>query len=158
MSEWEVWDEDDEIAGDEEVVEEDEEIVEEDEIVVKEDEIVVAKPEGDPAEEYARDYINYIPRIGQESKWLEIVQNYRQYVTLAEECEKRGMPSRAKIYRKLAKKYADLAFFNCPYRPHRCPIYDIHIPHCPVNMEKTCRPRAWGRWLKKRSVRRSRSR
>jgi len=159
VSEWEVWGEDEEpVEEEEEAIGEEEEVVESNEEVVDSDEEVLAKPKGDRVEEYARGYIDYVPRVSQESRWLEMVQSYRQYVALAEECEKRGMPSRAKIYRKLAKKYADLVFFNCPYRPHKCPIYDIYTFRCPVNMEKTCRSRAWGRWLKKRSVRRLRSR
>jgi len=152
VSDWEVWDSDeDAVEAEEETVEEDEEVVEEDEEVVTADEEVVAKPEGDAVELYAYGLSSNVPKTSDTRRWLEWVQAYRQYKGLAGEARRRGNGAAANRYDGIARRYGDLAFNNCPYRPHRCPLYSF-ATKCPVGMEKACRSRAW-RTRKPRRIR-----
>jgi len=145
MSEWEVWDSDEETVEDEaEAVEEgDEEIVEDVEEPIEDEEDVVTYADGEPAEMYVQGRIAEIPRVSDEARWLEWVKSYRQFKSLSEHAGKRGDSKRARYYERLARRYADLVFHNCPFRPAKCPIYDVYTAKCPVGMEKTCRPRVW---------------
>lgn len=143
MSDWEVWDEDEEVVSEEEEeVAEEFERIDEDEEVVSEDEEVIAKPEGDVAELYAHGLSDVIPRVSETRRWLEWLQSYRQYKRLAEEARKMGSSVAASRYDSTARRYGDLVFHNCPYKPHRCPLYSLTMK-CIVGMEKACRVRAW---------------
>jgi len=152
MSDWEIWDSDEEtLEGEGEIVDEDEEIIGDSEEVIDDDEEIVAKPNGDSWESYTQGFIEEIPKISDTRRWIELVQSYRQYKSLAQEMERRGNLKQAKHYQRLVKRYGDLVFYSCPYRPSKCPLYSL-TSKCPVGMEKTCRPRAW-RSIKPRRLR-----
>jgi len=141
MSEWEAWDEDEErVEEEEEEAPEDVERLDEDEEAVDTDEVVIASPEADGAELYVYGATGNVPKISGTRRWLEYVQSYKQYRALAEEARKKG-DRRAGYFERVARRYGDLVFELCPYKPHRCPLYSFH--KCSVGMERACRPRAW---------------
>jgi hypothetical protein len=135
-------DEDEEVVGDEEeVVEEDEEVV------VEEDEEVVAKPA--PSGESGVEA--YIWGLGplpppSTSNWLYAVQELKRLLLWKE-----GRAVNVQNLDERLRRAKRAVFDLCPERTNgNCPIYNLSVKSCVVNLEGVCAPVARGRYLAER--------
>jgi hypothetical protein len=136
------------IDEDEEVVEDDEEVVEEDEeVVVEDDEEVVAKPA--PSGEGAVEA--YIWGLGSlpppsTTNWLYAIQELKRLMIWKE-----GGASNVQNLDARLKQAKRAVFDLCPERASgSCPLYNLSVRACVVNLEKVCAPIARGRALAER--------
>jgi hypothetical protein len=143
--------EDEEVVRDEdlcEVLGEDEEIVEEDEEVVLEDEeVVVAKPLPVGGGAAVEAYIWGVGPLPQPStsSWLYAVQELKRLLAWRE-----GGAKVEKLGERL-RRARRAVFELCPERlSGNCPIYNLSVKSCVVNLERVCAPVARGRELAER--------
>jgi hypothetical protein len=136
------------IDEDEEVVEDDEEVVEEDEeVVVEEDEEVVAKPApaGEGAVEAYFWGLGSLPPPSTAS-WLYAIQELKRLMIWKE-----GGASNVQNLDERLKRAKRAVFDLCPERAGgSCPLYNLSVRACVVNLEKVCAPIARGRELAER--------
>ena len=143
------------VDEDEEVVEDEEEVVlEDEEVVLEDDEEVVAKPA--PAGEGAVEA--YIWGVGplpppSTTSWLYAVQELKRLMAW-KEGGARNVQNLDGRLRRAKRAVFDL----CPERVNgNCPIYNLSVRSCVVNLERVCAPIARGRELAER-MRRERPR
>ena len=136
------------IDEDEEAVEDEEEAVGEDEeVVTEDDEEVVAKPapSGEGAVEAFIWGLGPLPQ-PTVSNWLYAVQELKRLIAWKEGGAKNVRDLDARL--KRAKR---AVFDLCPERAGgSCPLYNLSVRTCPVNLEKVCGPVARGRELAER--------
>ena len=133
------------IEEEEEVVEEEEEVVEEDEeVVVEDDEEAVAKPQ--PSGEGAVEaYIWGLASLPQPSvsNWLYAVQELKRLMAWKE-----GGAGNVQDLDARLKRAKRAVFDLCVERLNgNCPVYNLSVRSCAVNLEKICAPIARGRAL-----------
>lgn len=136
------------IDEDEEVVEDEEEVVEEDEeVVVEDDEEVVAKPapSGEGAVEAYIWGLGSLPP-SSTANWLYAIQELKRLMIWKESGASNVQNLDARL--KRAKR---AVFDLCPERAGgSCPLYNLSVRACVVNLEKVCAPIARGRALAER--------
>jgi hypothetical protein len=143
--------EDEEVVRDEdlyEAVDEDEEaVLEDEETVLESEEKVVAKPLPVGGEAAVEAYIWGIGSLPQPStsSWLYAVQELKRLLAWKEKGAK------AEKLDERLKRARRAVFELCVERlSGNCPIYNLSIKSCVMNLEAVCRPIAWGRQLAER--------
>jgi hypothetical protein len=141
---------DEEVVGEEEEPVEDRdsyEVAGEDEEVVEEGEEVVATPAPSGGEAAVEAYIWGIgsPPKPNLSAWLYAVQELKRLLAWKEKGAKVE-----KLDERLARARRAV-FYTCTERASgNCPIYNLSVKSCAVNLEAICRPIAWGKRLAER--------
>jgi len=143
-------DEDEEIVGEEEERVEDAhlyEVVSENEEVVEEGEEVVAKPVARGDETVVEAYVWGVgsPPKPNLSAWLYAVQELKRLLIW------KGEGARVEKLDERLARARRAVFYACPERASgNCPIYNLSVKSCVVNLERICTPVARGRELAER--------